>query len=1158
MRIAAIAALVAILAAPAAAQNVYPDSGFEKTGEAGQARSGQRAAHLVVGAHSHWTALGGSVDVQPFARYRVTEWVRGSIGEGTLHAPYCYQWDSYEWSFLSAPALRPSGEWVRVETTFVSPTKTMFVHPLGAMDAGNVDVWVDDIVVEKIEEPAAAMAAIEAKQKPSDDELRLLARWYVAKGRAADAADLLGRVDGLARADIATVLARATRDLKARARFVKEVVANGGPTYHDGPQVLNEITRGYTEAQRLQLVVEGVLANPESERAVRSACTYAAALMGPQAYPCTLARRRANVAVVVGALKQVAAALAKGTPQAAELEAAMQTVSRKAAEIDAQARALGHCVLKIGDATVTAKTHAIAVPRKATPQEGYAGLELQVHLELVTGQVLPIVDEQELGKAHPIYVGNCQSPQAAKLRGSLAPLGLEGLRIHAAGPALMLAGGKRGVLYAVYTFLEDYLGCRWFTPDCQTWPKSGVIKIGAIDRTVKPALEYRAGDYPVLVPGQFAARLRMNGRVCTQSEEQGSIVGVNNLAHTFQFLCPPEQYFASHPEYFSLVGGKRQSGYAQLCLSNPEVLKIVIAAVRKQIRENPGQTVFSVSQNDTDMHCECDKCTAIANEEGSQAGPMIRFVNAVADDIKKDYPNVAIETLAYQYTRKPPAITKPRPNVIVCLCSIECCFVHPLGGDPFNASFVRDITGWSLICKRLWIWDYVINYAHSICPFPNLYVLKPNIRFFIEHGVRGIYEESCYYTKGSEMQELRNYIMGKTLWDPNYDTNKAIDEFCAAYYGAAGPFVRSYVKLIHDETQLDPKEHVMIYTHPRDYVTPKMIAEGKALFDQAEAAVKDDALLLHRVQVARLPILYAEITLAQSGAWVEKGDKLERAAADMSTLAEQFEKIARAEGVTMIREGGDDATLDAWLKTVPRRPAALPIERLKSGLLQLDVLPDLGGRIWRMSTAQGGQVLVTNGGPGAWDAANGGYEEYSTSEYHSPGWQEAYAVKDRSERAITLEADLTNGLRLTRRIELGEAKSVVSIASTVTNVSGAARTACLRVHPEFAVKDIASLQVRVRKPDGSWHVVALANPADPAAEKSMWLDGNDVPAGEWQIVDGAGKVLISDQLQRDQIGKCLLNWHGAKQRVNLELYSPEKPLAPGESITIEHSYTVGG
>ena len=104
-----------------------------------------------------------------------------------------------------------------------------------------------------------------------------------------------------------------------------------------------------------------------------------------------------------------------------------------------------------------------------------------------------------------------------------------------------------------------------------------------------------------------------------------------------------------------------------------------------------------MSQNDNRNYCTCDKCAASDVREGSPAGTLLRFVNAVADDIAKDYPDVVIDTLAYQYTRPVPKITRPRPNVCVRLCSIECCFSHPLDDDTCaqNAAFHRDIVAWN-------------------------------------------------------------------------------------------------------------------------------------------------------------------------------------------------------------------------------------------------------------------------------------------------------------------------------------------------------------------------------------------------------------------------------------------------------------------------------
>ena len=154
--------------------------------------------------------------------------------------------------------------------------------------------------------------------------------------------------------------------------------------------------------------------------------------------------------------------------------------------------------------------------------------------------------------------------------------------------------------------------------------------------------------------------------------------------------------------------------------------------------------------------------------------------------------------LAYQYTRKPPALVKPRPNVIIRLCSIECSFSKPLT-DERNQKFRDDIIGWSKICDRLYIWDYTTNFRHYVLPHPNLRVLGPNVKFFVEHGVKGIFEQGAYQSYASEMAELKGWVLAKLLWNPALDGQELINEFIDGYYGPAGKHIRAYLELIHDE-----------------------------------------------------------------------------------------------------------------------------------------------------------------------------------------------------------------------------------------------------------------------------------------------------------------------------------------------------------------------
>ncbi len=147
---------------------------------------------------------------------------------------------------------------------------------------------------------------------------------------------------------------------------------------------------------------------------------------------------------------------------------------------------------------------------------------------------------------------------------------------------------------------------------------------------------------------------------------------------------------------------------------------------------------------------------------------------------------MAIDALAYAYSVKPPQHVKPRPNVIVRVCTIEACFSHPLatGHSAANARCREDIMGWAKICNRLYVWHYATNFAHYIMPLPNLHIIQPNVKFFVDHNVKGVMEQGNYHG-GGEFAELRSYIIARCLWNPDSDWKKEMNEFLQAWYGPA-------------------------------------------------------------------------------------------------------------------------------------------------------------------------------------------------------------------------------------------------------------------------------------------------------------------------------------------------------------------------------------
>jgi hypothetical protein len=347
----------------------------------------------------------------------------------------------------------------------------------------------------------------------------------------------------------------------------------------------------------------------------------------------------------------------------------------------------------------------------------------------------------------------------------------------------------------------------------------------------------------------------------------GSIrFGCGFFVHTMEKLVPAKDYFARHPEYFALWKGRRDP--AQLCCTNEDVAGLCTKGILRGMREQPEATVFSLSQNDNMKYCQCDRCKAVVEAEGTAMGPLLHLVNRVAEAAEKQFPDKIVETLAYTWSRQPPKTIRPRRNVVVRLCDIECCFAHPLasGCTDRNRAFVADLGAWAKACNRLWIWDYTTNFAHYLLPLPNKRLLDDNIRLFAANHVAGVFEEGTYDTPDSELAALKAYLIATFLWNPQYDKNRAIGEFLDAYYGPAAAAIRSYIDLTHDYAEQKPV-HTGIWVPPTHaHLPPGLLARANLLWDDAEARAAKTPDALDRVRRSRMSIDYAIVEQARAAA----------------------------------------------------------------------------------------------------------------------------------------------------------------------------------------------------------------------------------------------------------------------------------------------------
>ncbi len=581
--------------------------------------------------------------------------------------------------------------------------------------------------------------------------------------------------------------------------------------------------------------------------------------------------------------------------------------------------------------------YSIVIPTHATDQEQKAATVLQNYLLQISGTALPVIAADKHRSPHEIILGQNERLDELSSPINYKLLKEDGFLIKTDSSRLIIAGGsEKGTLYGVYSFLEKYLGCRMYTPKVKIIPQQKKIVVDKVNDQQVPKIGFRDTHYRSTWHAEYTDWHKLDHDPSGERTDWGMWV------HTFNELVPPKIYYQSHPEYFSMVKGKRLP--TQLCLSNPAVLEITVQNLRKEIARNPSAKYWSVSQNDNRDYCTCDNCKALDEREGSPSGSIVNFVNQVADQ----FPDKMISTLAYEYGRHAPKTLKPRDNVNIMLCSIEAYRHKAITEDTASAVFVKDVQDWGKIAKDIIVWDYVIQFNHLVSPFPNMHVLQPNIQFFAENGVNAMFEQGNREI-GGEFAALRSYLISKLLWDPYLNVDSVMNDFLSGYYGPAGKPIGQYIDLMREELIKGGKP-LRIFGSPNEaaitYLTPMLISKYNQLFDEAEKLVSDSTEILERVRIARLPLMYATMEQAKKNFTGENGlfEKVNgkwEAKTKFRNMVDEFTDLCKREGVTQVKEWS--TTPEEYRSAMYRIFSQGMNEHLAYGKKALLISPDTSG-----------------------------------------------------------------------------------------------------------------------------------------------------------------------------------------------------------------------
>ena len=495
-------------------------------------------------------------------------------------------------------------------------------------------------------------------------------------------------------------------------------------------------------------------------------------------------------------------------------------------------------------------SYVIVQPDKDSACLGNAAAELSSYIEKASGIKLEIVSSSNNTNVIELGVDSSLPHN-------------EAFRIKTSDEKLTITGGsERGCLYGVYEFLESYIGWRFLTVDCEVLlPEADTVEIpDGVDDMQEPGFDMRGiwtydmyyGHWNDQIEAQqdYWAKRRMNREDNWVTEKQGGALvwSQNATVHTLG----------------TLAGGMSQD--ENPCLTDESVFETVLANVYKWLESDVKPADFiSISQNDNMGACGCENCTKVKQEEGSDAGTLVRFVNKIAEAVEADYPELLVHTLAYNATAIPPQVTKLRDNVVVQYCTYQGCYQHAIG-DPEcdeygglwdmyynNVERADAIKQWESITNHLYIWDYGANFNDEYVFLPNFDILLENCRFYIENNVEGIFL-NAEWNDLPEFDGLRTYLTAKIYWNPNMsdeEYSECIDEFMEGYYGDGWKGIREYL----DYMQESSNKTGLCFVHTADSINRffrsldivRYEEEFTQIFADAKAAAAGDAKQEERI-----------------------------------------------------------------------------------------------------------------------------------------------------------------------------------------------------------------------------------------------------------------------------------------------------------------------
>jgi hypothetical protein len=561
----------------------------------------------------------------------------------------------------------------------------------------------------------------------------------------------------------------------------------------------------------------------------------------------------------------------------------------------------------------------------------HAASELASYLESITSARFPVVRaEQPPAGEHLLVVGR-NNPLTARLSPAVdyATLGEDGFALRTVGDTVYIAGAQsRGTLYGVAWVLDRILGVRWFSAEFTRIPTKRRLDIprSSLNADEAPRFRYRQIYARDSIDPAYRHHNLLNGNRGFEDHL------VSEPLDTWSTYWPADPFGGNWQE---MVPDESLWSGGQLLAMDERTRAMAADNLVTKLEERIAAGLdpsWGFEQADRDWQPDPASREFADRHGGALSAVVVDLANDVAARVRQKIPDAHLSTQAYWFSFDAPTDIRTRDGVVMTVAPIQSNFAHSRFAAD-NAEIGQTIERWCEVADNIVVWDYTIDFACYIQPFPDYWSFGATIQRLADHPqVGGYFAQNAYNAAGTEFAELRTWMLGRLLWDPTQDPDALIREFLRGYYGPAAQTIYSYMKLMWQSVEDTDTRLVFNATVNSPYLHFDTMLRADELMARAEALVQDKPDLRAHVQAVRLCVDYVILMRATEFVRVARLRGLEWDP-DLENRLPRFEEEVHVAGLT--RSGEFGVTPEQLIRqlriasapaTAPDTVAGLPLE----------------------------------------------------------------------------------------------------------------------------------------------------------------------------------------------------------------------------------------